>query len=71
LSIIKVSGRKEFSQFGDFSLKKSAISKKVSLCEEWYGKFGSQKLFLMFKSPVMMRMLFILTLVFLGYFKAN
>jgi len=53
------------------SWKELAISKRVSLYEKWYRKFGFQKLFLMLKSPVMIRILFILTSIFLRYFKAN
>ena len=51
--------------------KESAILKRISLWVEWYGKSGSQKLFLMLKSPVMIRTLLILTSVFSRYFKAN
>ena len=49
----------------------SAMSNRESLYEEWWGKYGSQKLSLMLKSPIMMRTLLILTSVFLRYFKAN
>ena len=51
--------------------KKSAISRSVSLWEEWCGKLGFYKLSLMLKSPVIMRTLDKLTSVFLRYFKAN
>ena len=37
--------------------KESAISKRVSLWEEWYRKFGFQKQSLILKSLVMMRTL--------------
>jgi len=53
------------------SWKELAISKRVFLWEEWYRKFGFQKLSLILKSLVMMRILLILTLVFLRYFKAD
>ena len=43
----------------------------MSLWVEWYGKFGSQKLSLILKFPVIMRTLLILTSVFLRYFKAD
>ena len=55
----------------NFILKESASLKRVSLWEEWYGKFGFQKLSQILKSPVRMRMLLILTSVSLRYFKAN
>ena len=51
--------------------KESAILKSVFLWVEWYGKFGFQKLFLMLKFSVMMRMLLILTSVFLRYFESQ
>ena len=51
--------------------KESAISKRMSLWVEWYGKFRSQKLSLMLKSPVIIRTLLILTSVSLRYFKTN
>ena len=51
--------------------KESAMSKRVSLWEKWYGKFRSQKLSLILKFSVMMRTLLILNLVSLRYFKAN
>jgi len=51
--------------------KEFAISKRMFLWIEWYKKSGSQKLFLMLKSPVIMRTLLILTSVSLRYFKAD
>jgi len=38
---------------------------------EWYRKFGSQLLYLILKSSVIIRTLLILTSVFLRYFKAT
>jgi len=52
-------------------LKESTISKRVSLWEEWCGKFESQKLSQILQSPVRMRTLSILTSVSLRYFKAD
>ena len=49
----------------------SAMSNKESLCEEWWGKYGSQKLSLILKSPIIMRTLLTLTSVSIRYFKAN
>jgi len=49
----------------------SAMSNRKSLYEEWWGKYGSQKLSLILKSSIMMRTLLILTSVFLRYFKAD
>ena len=50
---------------------KSAISKSMSLWTEWNGKFESQRLSLMLKSPVMMIVLQILVSVSLIYFKTD
>ena len=50
---------------------KSAISKSISLWIEWNGKFESQRLSLILKSPVMMIILQILVSVSLRYFKAD
>jgi len=49
---------------------KLAISMSNSLCTEWLENKESHKLFLMLKSPIIMRILLILALVFLRYFKA-
>ena len=49
----------------------SAILESMSLWTEWNGKFKSQRLSLMLKSPVIMIMLQILVLVSLRYFKAD
>ena len=49
----------------------SAISKRISLWTEWKGKFKSHRLFLMFKLPVIMMILWILVSVSLRYFKTN
>jgi len=54
-----------------FNWKELAISKRVFLWEEWYGKLGSKKLSLMLKLSVIMRTLLRLTSVFLRYFKAD
>ena len=48
--------------------KELAISKRVSLWEEWCGKLGSHKLSLILKSLVIMKMLDKLTSVSLRYF---
>jgi len=53
------------------TLKESASLKRVFLWEEWCGKLGFQKLSQILKYPIKMRMLSILTSVFLRYFKAN
>jgi len=53
------------------SENKSAISQRMSLWTEWKGKFKSHRLFLMLKLPVMIMTLWILTPVFLRYFKTN
>jgi len=52
-------------------LNKSAIIIRLSLIEEWKGKYGSHKLSLILKSPVIRRTLSMLTLVSLRYFKAE
>ena len=52
-------------------LKESAIIKRSSPIEEWWGNKVSQRLSLMLKSPVMTRILLILTSVSLRYFKAE
>jgi len=49
----------------------SAILKSMSLWTEWNGKFESQRLSLMLKSPVMMIVLQILVSVSLIYFKTD
>ena len=48
----------------------STTSVRRSLCMEWYGKFESQKLSLMLKFSVIIKILLILASVFLRYFKA-
>ena len=53
------------------SKNKSTISKRVLLWLEWKGKFKFHRLFLMLKLPVMIIILWILTSVFLRYFKAD
>ena len=49
--------------------KESAMSIRVSLWMEWCEKLGSQLLSLILKSPVIIRILLILTSVSLRYFK--
>ena len=51
--------------------RESTNLKRISLCNEWCGKSGSQILSLILKSVVMIRTLPILTSVSLRYFKAN
>ena len=53
------------------SENESATSKRVLLWLEWKGKFKFHRLFLMLKLPVMIIILWILTSVFLRYFKAD
>ena len=55
----------------NIKLNESAIIRRLSLIVEWWGKLGFHKLSLMLKSPVMMRMLSILTSVSFRYFKAE
>jgi len=50
--------------------KKSAISNKSSLMDEWWGNEESYRLSLMLKLPVITRMLSMLTSMSLRYFKA-
>jgi len=50
--------------------KEFVTSIRISLWTEWYKKSEFQLLSLILKSPVIMRILPILTLVFLRYFKA-
>ena len=52
-------------------LKESAIIKRSSLIEEWWGNKVSQRLSLILKSPVITRTLLMLTSVSLRYFKAE
>jgi len=52
-------------------LNESAIIRRLSLMDEWWEKEGSHKLSLILKSPVIMRILSILTLISLRYFKAK
>ena len=52
-------------------LNESAIIKKLSLMDEWWGKEGSHKLSLILKSSVMTRTLSMLTSISLRYFKAK
>jgi len=52
-------------------LKESAIIKRSLLIEEWWGNEVSQRLFLILKSPVIIRTLSMLTSVSLRYFKAE
>jgi len=52
-------------------LNESAIIRRSSLMDEWWGKEGSHKLFLILKSPVMTRTLSMLTSISLRYFKAE
>jgi len=52
-------------------LKESAIMIRLSLIEKWWEKDGSYKLSLILKSPVIRRMLSMLTSVSLRYFKAE
>jgi len=52
-------------------LNKSSIMIRLLLIEEWWGKDGSHKLFLILKSPVIRRMLSMLTSVSLRYFRAE
>jgi len=52
-------------------LKESAIIRRSSLMDAWWGKEGSHKLSLILKSPVMTRTLSMLTSVSLRYFKAE
>ena len=63
--------RKNSVELDNSNWNESTISKRVSLWIKWYGKFASHKLSLILKSPVIMRMLLILTSIFLRYFKAN
>jgi len=50
-------------------LKLSVISLNISVYVEWCGYEGSQSLFLILKSSVIIKMLFKLILVFFRYFK--
>ena len=50
--------------------KESAISNKSLLMDEWWGNEESHRLSLILKSPVITRMLSMLTLISLRYFKA-
>ena len=52
-------------------LNKSAIIIRLSLIEELKGKYRFHKLSLILKSPVIRKMLLMLTSVFLRYFKAE
>ena len=52
-------------------LKDSAIIRRSSLMDAWWGKEESHKLSLILKSPVMTRTLSMLTSVSLRYFKAE
>jgi len=52
-------------------LKESAIIKRSLPIKEWWGNKVSQRLSLMLKSPVITRILLILTSVSLRYFKAE
>jgi len=52
-------------------LNESAIIKKSSLMDEWWGKEGSHKLSLILKSSVMIKTLSMLISIFLKYFKAE
>jgi len=52
-------------------LNKSAMIKRSSLMDEWWGKEGSYKLFLILKSPVITRTLSMLTSISLRYFKVE
>ena len=54
----------------NIKLKESAIIIRSLLIEEWWGKDKSHKLSLMLKSPVIIRMLSMLTSISLRYFKA-
>ena len=51
-------------------LNESAMIIRSSLIEEWWGKEESHELSLILKSPVITRMLSMLTSIFLKYFKA-
>jgi len=51
-------------------LNESAMIIRSSLIEKWWGKEESYKLSLMLKSPVITRMLSMLTSISLRYFKA-
>ena len=51
-------------------LNESAMIIRSSLIEEWWEKEESHKLSLMLKSPVITRMLLMLILISLRYFKA-
>jgi len=52
-------------------LKESAITKRLSLMEEWWLNNGSYKLSQILKSPVIMRRFQMLNSVFLRYFIAK
>jgi len=52
-------------------LNESAIIKRSSLMDEWWGKEGSYKLSLILKSPVMTRILFILTSISLDILRLS
>jgi len=52
-------------------LNESAIIRRLSLIDEWWGKEGFYKLSLILKSSVMTRTLSMLTSISLRYFKAE
>ena len=54
-----------------FKLKKSAIIRRSSLIDEWWGKDEFYKLSQMLKSLVIISMFWMLALVSLKYFKAE
>ena len=57
--------------FDNSKLNESTIIRRSSLIEEWRGNKGSYKLLWILKSPIIIRRFWILTLVFLRYFKAE
>jgi len=63
--------RQELIGINKERLNKSAIIIRSSLIEELKGKDRFYKLFLILKSPVIRKMLLMLTSVFLRYFKAE
>jgi len=54
-----------------FNWNELAISTSNSLCTKWLGNKGSHKLFLILKSPIIMRILLILASVSLKLFEKN
>jgi len=61
---------KELVGIDNVKLNESAMIIRSSLIEEWWGKKESYKLSLILKSPVITRILLMLTSISLRYFKA-